>query len=291
MPETFRILVASDGSPSSRAALDTALAFPWPANTRARGVVALGGAGAGFGSAARAAFVRSLHAQVEPLREALRRRWPEADAVALHEAPVEALLSEARRYRARVIAVGWRGYGTFRRLVAGTVSRGLVARAPCSVLVARSANPSVQRLVVGFDGSAPSRAAIALLKQLAPSRNARLHLVRVLEPLLQPSLARVPAAVRAAMREQISRMETRRRREAARSLDAAAASLRARGWRVTVQLRSGAPLAELLAAAKERAADVLVVGATGVSGMERVLLGSVAAGALDRSPVPVLIAR
>ncbi|HSJ98802.1 MAG TPA: universal stress protein [Myxococcota bacterium] len=291
MPEPFRILVASDGSPSSRAALDTTLAFPWPAASRARGVVALGGMGEGFGGAARAALVRNLHANVESLREALRRRWPEADAVALHEAPAEALLSEARRFRARVVALGWRGHGTFRRLLAGSVSRRMVARAPCSVLVARKASPSVRRLVVGFDGSPPSRSAIGLLEQLGPPRGNRLFLVQVLAPLLQPSLARVPAATRAAMREQVSRMETRRRRQAIRGLEAAAASLRAHGWRVSVQLRSGAPLAELLDAAKEHAADVLVLGAIGVSRMERVLLGSVAAGALDRSPVPVLIAR
>jgi nucleotide-binding universal stress UspA family protein len=291
MPEAFRVLVGSDGSPSSRAALDTALAFPWPAASQARGVVGLGGTGEGFGRAARAAMVRALHANVEPLRKALRRRWPQADAVALHEAPAEALISEAGRFRARVIAVGWRGHGTFRRLLAGSVSRRLVARAPCSVLVARHARSPVSRLLVGFDGSATSRCAIALLEQLEPPKGNRLFLVQVLEPLLQPSLARVPAATRAAMREQLSRMETRRRREAVRGLEAASASLRARGWRVSVQLRSGAPLAELLDAVSERAADALVLGAIGVSGVERLLLGSVAAGAVDRSPVPVLIAR
>ena len=291
MPEPFRILVAHDGSPSSRAALDTTLAFPWPEASRARGVVALGSIGEGFGGPARAALVRGLHANVEPLRKALRQRWPQADAVALHEAPAEALLSEARRFRARVVALGWRGHGTFRRLLAGRVSRRIVARAPCSVLVARKASPSVRRLVVGFDGSPPSRSAIELLERLAPPKGNRLYLVQVLEPLLQPSLARAPAAVRAAMRQQLSRMETRRRRQAVRGLEAAAAVLRAQGWRVSVQLRGGDPLAELLDAVQERAADVLVVGAIGVSRVERVLLGSVAAGALDRSPVPVLIAR
>jgi len=291
MSEPFRILVASDGSTSSRAALETVLGFPWPAASRARGVVALGGTGGGFGRAAQTALVRSLHANVEPLRKALRRRWPEADAMALHEAPAEALLSEARRFRARVVALGWRGYGTFRRLIAGSVSRRMVAQAPCSVLVARKASLSVRRLVVGFDGSPPSQSAIGLLEQLEPPKGNRLYLVQVLEPLLQPSLARVPAAIRAAMRQQLSRMETRRRRQAIGGLEAAAASLRGRGWRVSIQLRSGAPLAELLDTVKERAADVLVVGAIGVSRIERVLLGSVAAGALDRCAVPVLIAR
>ena len=37
----FRVLVATDGSPSARAALMTACVFPWPRDSHARSVVAL----------------------------------------------------------------------------------------------------------------------------------------------------------------------------------------------------------------------------------------------------------
>jgi nucleotide-binding universal stress UspA family protein len=53
----------------------------------------------------------------------------------------------------------------------------------------------------------------------------------------------------------------------------------------------GAPLLELLRVVTVTHADLLVVGATGVSGVSRFLMGSVAEGALNRSPVPVLIVR
>jgi nucleotide-binding universal stress UspA family protein len=53
----------------------------------------------------------------------------------------------------------------------------------------------------------------------------------------------------------------------------------------------GVPLGELLAATHATRADVLVLGARGVGGLERLLLGSVAEGALSRSPVSVLIVR
>ena len=56
-------------------------------------------------------------------------------------------------------------------------------------------------------------------------------------------------------------------------------------------MRVGAPLATLLKAAEEHHADVLVVGARATGGLERALLGSVANGALNRSPVPVLLVR
>lgn len=57
------------------------------------------------------------------------------------------------------------------------------------------------------------------------------------------------------------------------------------------EVRVGAPLASLLEAVQEHRADVLILGARATSGLERALLGSVASGALDRSPVPVMLVR
>ena len=51
----------------------------------------------------------------------------------------------------------------------------------------------------------------------------------------------------------------------------------------------GRPLEELVAASTD--ADVLVVGARGVGAVERLVLGSVAEGAVSRAPVPVLVVR
>src|SRR5690606_646805 len=124
MPRPFGILVASDGSPSAQAALDTALAFPWPATSRARGVVALGPL-KGFRASTRTALVRAVDETSRALQEALAERWPAAEALALHGAPAEAIVIESRRFRADVVVLGWRGHGRFRRLLAGSVSRSV----------------------------------------------------------------------------------------------------------------------------------------------------------------------
>jgi nucleotide-binding universal stress UspA family protein len=58
-----------------------------------------------------------------------------------------------------------------------------------------------------------------------------------------------------------------------------------------VEIRFGPPLDTLLRTAAERRGDVLVVGARSTSGLERALLGSVSAGALNHSPIPVLVIR
>jgi nucleotide-binding universal stress UspA family protein len=56
-------------------------------------------------------------------------------------------------------------------------------------------------------------------------------------------------------------------------------------------VRLGQPLAELEDAVVDAGAQLLVVGARGVGGLDRVLLGSVAEGALDHARVSVLIGR
>jgi mono/diheme cytochrome c family protein len=58
---------------------------------------------------------------------------------------------------------------------------------------------------------------------------------------------------------------------------------------VEIVVTAGAPLRELLRRVAKCRAGLLVVGARGASGRDRVLLGSVANGALNRGPVPVII--
>jgi nucleotide-binding universal stress UspA family protein len=67
--------------------------------------------------------------------------------------------------------------------------------------------------------------------------------------------------------------------------------LNEKGWQTRTVLTTGEPLHDLLRNVKSARAHLLVVGAKSTSGVRHVLLGSVAQGALDRSPVPVLIAR
>lgn len=290
MSTAFRILVATDGSPAARAALATCVRFPWPGDSRARAVVALGALSArGASAALRAAVVRALHAHLAQAREALRARWSDADALALHEAPVDALLSEKRRFGADAIVLGWRGYGTFRRLIAGSVSRAVVARAGVPTLVARDAPRAVRRIVVGYDDCPNARRAVRFIARMTPPRGNLVVLVNVVEPMLAPPTLRLPRASAALIRAELGRLARERQAEAQAKSAAAAARLRAKGWRVRAEVRWGAPLDALLGAVRERDADIVAVGARATRGLDRALLGSVAAGVLDRSPVPVLV--
>jgi nucleotide-binding universal stress UspA family protein len=102
-------------------------------------------------------------------------------------------------------------------------------------------------------------------------------------------MALLPRGVRAVIAREAGNLERERIAPARRQLEAARTRLAQAGWRVRIDVRAGQPLEELLAAASDT--DVLVVGARGVGGVERLLIGSVAEGAVSRASTPVLVVR
>jgi nucleotide-binding universal stress UspA family protein len=235
-----------------------------------------------------AALDRGADAAAESARRTLSRRWPEVEAVVVDRTPVRAILDEAERFGADAIVLGWRGHGAMRRLLMGSVSRGVVRGATCAVLVVRRP-VRVRRIVVGFDGSAMAKRALALVASLAAPARGRVILVTAVELMAVPSHGLVPAA--SGVAREVKRTNARRGRTASGELTRAAARLRRAGWQTRTVLTSAEPLRDLLGTVSSTRPQLLVVGARGTSGVRQLLLGSVADGALNRSPVPVLIAR
>ena len=106
-----------------------------------------------------------------------------------------------------------------------------------------------------------------------------------------PSQALAPGGVRATVAAEVKRINAERAARAKKDLASAEATLTRAGWRVRTVVTAGAPLRDLLSTVDSAGADLLVVGARGVSGVRHLLLGSVAEGALNRCPVPVLVVR
>ncbi|MBI4013488.1 MAG: universal stress protein [Candidatus Rokubacteria bacterium] len=292
----FHVLVATDGSSRARAALATAVAFPWPRGARASGVIARRGfAGPQIAGewpvTVWEALDRSLDRVRAAARRALARRWPAAEVVLVDQPPVEAILAQARRRKAGVVVLGSRGHGLLSRMVLGSVSRGVVRRADCPVLVVKRRLDEVRRVLVGLDGSPNARRAVAFVARLAVPPGGQVTVLRVVEPIRVPSLGLAPASVRSAVGAQAEALNQQSIRAAEREVGEAAARLERRGWKVEAAVRRGVPLPELVRAVTAAGADLLVLGARGVGGVARLLLGSVAEGALGRAPVSVLVVK
>lgn len=284
----FRVLVATDGSRHARAAIATTLHFPWPARTRVRAISARRTRAEYRRSILLTALDRGAEKAAENARRTLSRRWPNVEIEMVDKTPVEGILHEAERFQADVIVVGWRGHGAIRRLLMGSVSRGVVRGAKCAVLVARRSQ-RVRKIVIGFDGSPTAQRALAFLGRLVPPRDGRVTLVTGVELMTAPSQGRVPGA--GAIAREIRRTNTIRARTATKALNRAATQLQRRGWQTRTALVRGEPLRDLLGTVAAARAQLLVVGARGTSGVRHLLLGSVAEGALNQSPVAVLLAR
>ncbi|MGE0159826.1 MAG: universal stress protein [Dehalococcoidia bacterium] len=286
----FGILIATDGSASARAAVSTAARFPWPEDAEMTGLL-VRRIYAEYGSA-----MSALHEAEEITAErtgaTLKKRWPTAQVEIVSGLPVDTILSEAKRLGTDVIVMGWRGHSAIRRVLAGSVSRGVVRSARCSVLVARRAPAEIERIVIGFDGSTHAQRAVGLVAKLSPPRAGRVTLLTAAEVIRDyPSHALLSSRKRAAVAADIRRSNEKSVKIARRTLQAPVRALTASGWKVEATVTTGAPLEDLLEVVSDGRAHVLAVGARGTGGVKQLLLGSVADGALDRSPVPVLIAR
>lgn len=290
-PRDFRVLVATDGSNHARAAIATARTFPWPPSTRVHAVVARHSRWRG-GSPRPVIDALSRHFErvAAGARRSLRRTWPNADVAVVDALPGDAISREARRLRTSIIVLGWRGHGPMTRLLMGSVSRGVVRNASCSVLVVRRRH-DIRTVVVGLDGSRNARKAARFMAGLRPRRGARVILVQVVEPTTVPSVGLLPGSVRSVLHREARKINAERFHQAERELRAIAPALEKAGWSVGTQVRLDVPLRGLLEVVKASKADLLCVGARGVGGVKRLLLGSVAEGALARGPAAVLLVR
>jgi nucleotide-binding universal stress UspA family protein len=140
----------------------------------------------------------------------------------------------------------------------------------------------VGSIVVGTDGSPSADAAVRRAAEVAKATGARVDLVTAYPD--------VPA-----YRETISssaKAEPINLRQVAESVLAREArALVDQGVEVTTHAREGDPADVIIDVAQEVGADLIIVGARGLSGLQRFLLGSVSSKLSHHSPISVMVVR
>jgi nucleotide-binding universal stress UspA family protein len=175
-----RVLVGIDGSPESREAARQAailLEPRWDLTLLAAfDVPPAVASGAAWGVPA----YLDIDVQRIGAKDALDRAYAEVEEVVprtklVRDVSWQALIREAEIDRSTVIAVGSHGAGRARGIATGSTTTEVVHKAPCSVLVARSAGPDFpHRIVVGVDGSPQSVAAYEVARHLSSRPGAEL---------------------------------------------------------------------------------------------------------------------
>lgn len=142
-----------------------------------------------------------------------------------------------------------------------------------------------RRILCATDFSPASRGALRLAVALAGKSRARLLIAHVVSPV---GILDVEAIVRPRIR---AALEAAMRRSAEKRLAALLARARRSHVAAEAIVLSGVPDEALTRAARRSRVDLVVMGTHGRSGVERVLLGSVASKVIATAPCPVLTVR
>ena len=203
--------------------------------------------------------------------------------------PAEEIAARARAIEADLIVVGSRGRGPLATSILGSVSAGVIDRAPCPVLVVRE--DQIKRIMLADDGSVGAATAAALLDDWPIFADASLQVVSVVDvgrPLA--TFGEAPMIYVAGEHLYYDALQEERER-AQRTVGTRAKELTPRPRAVSVSVREGDAGDQILAAAHDFAADLIVVGSRGQTGLARIFAGSVARRVLLEARCSVLVAR
>ncbi len=220
--------------------------------------------------------------------EDLKAKVPEGARVETaldeHIAPHEAILSKARSWSADLIVMGTHGRGGLEKLMLGSVASKVLHRSDRNVMILRSdsilfaAEKDAHSILVPVDFSHHSHRALALARELSFRFNAPLHLLHVVELLHTPlepgglssQLEKTPGLrekYEAALRDMLGETPGE------------------------VMVVDGSPAGGILWWREKLDARLVVMGSRGITGLERLLVGSVAEKVARFCEVPIAVVK
>ena len=185
-----------------------------------------------------------------------------------------------------LVVMSTHGRRGVQRMLLGSVTEEVVRKVPCPVLAVRSDGekapaPTVRRILVPVDFSDASKTAVRHANALAQTYGADVDLLHVVEQVVYPSAYGVDPAY-FPTQEVLTRVE--------RTLGEMAREDLGRN-QVQVSAVVGYAPTSILRHAEENDIDLIVIATHGRSGLDRMLLGSVAERVLRRAPTPVFIVK
>ena len=287
------IIVAIDGSEAAGVGVDLVASATWPAGTTVRLIQAIDPTPVAlmdpYGTVGLTHSDAELEVAGTANLEATAARLAKADLIVehalVHGRPASVIVENARDSAADLVVMGSRGHGTIERMLLGSVSAEVVAHSPVPVLVARG--PRTDRVVLGFDGSECAEHAARVLAKL-PIATASVTVLGVAQPDL-PWWSGISGPGAPAVMPAYARAARASQQDHERLAKTMAATLRDAGMAADAELRIGDPAEQIIEAAKERAADLIVVGTHGRTGLAGLLMGSVARNVVQHATCSVLV--
>jgi len=278
-----RILVATDGSEAAAAAGDVAvtLAEAFAADLHAVFVEETERWPFTFDEQQAAEMRQEGEEVVSSVADRAAEAGIEATTAVLGgEDPIHrTVLTYADEQGVDAIVMGTHGRTGVGRLLIGSVTEQLLRESTVPVVTVREKTTvewPFEDVLVPIDGSASAHAALSEAIELAKQTDAAVHLVHVVDTGLvtgDVDGGLVLEALEEAGEQALDIASDRVAQSAVTTVEASVVS--------------GSPSTAICAYADERDVDAIVMGTHGRTGVERVLLGSVAEGVIRRSELPV----
>ncbi len=266
-PAAMRVVLAHDGSDGAAVATSFAASVPWTEGSSIRLVLVTEGGLRPFPSEAASArhepASAGLREVIDAAATSLRRPGLAIDEVTVQGDAAAAIATEATAFGADLVVIGSRGLGPVRSILLGSIAPAVIDAAPCPVLVARV--PVARSALVAVDAAGTGDAAIDAVARWPMFHGVRIVVVNVATAAAAEDGADGDVA------------------------EAAATRLRAAGRSAVSIVRTGDAATRILEVARAEAADVIVLGSRGQTGVRRAFLGSVGRSVVSSADVSVLV--
>jgi nucleotide-binding universal stress UspA family protein len=198
----------------------------------------------------------------------------------------EVILDYAAEHDVDLIVMGTHGRRGPARMFLGSVAEEVVRQARCPVLTLRRRDEprtveAIQRVLVPIDFSDHSRDALAYAQELAALYGGSLQVVHAIEEPVYPYFY-APAGGFSVLRELD---ELRQRTDEA--LDRLLSESPGPEVPVEKSVVTGRPAVEIARFAEDQQTDLIVIASHGLTGLERLLVGSTAEQVVRLAPCPV----
>ena len=201
------------------------------------------------------------------------------------------ILGQAEALGADLLVIGSHGRSGFERLLLGSVTERMIRKTPCPTMVvprraagmAPDAAVQFRRIVCPVDFSDGSIRALEYAMSVAEEVDARLEVLHVIE--VPPELRDHPPNEDC----DVDRVRAVAEAAALRRLRALIPTEAQKFCTVETEVREGAAYREILKAAAERSADLIVMGVQGRGAIDLMVFGSNTARVVRAATCPVLI--
>jgi len=222
----------------------------------------------------------------------LRQMFPAWDvhSEAAADSPAWGILKRAEEWRADLIVMGSHGMSMLDRVLIGSVSQRVLMHAGCSVRIARgrtAIHEGTPRVVIGFDGSPDAEAALLAVAARQWIHGVDIRIVTAVDDRMITALAARLFNTRPWLTTESEDHEV----WLSHMGEYAVEQLRWAGLKASFVFEHGEASRVLLKAAEQWRADCVVMGATGLRGLRRMLLGSVSSSVAAHALCSVEVVR